>query len=121
MKHGRTGNRMEIRLAIIDENCFVQVEGWKQTHIPKLHITAARPQPDTISEKTPLPPLALVSVSLTKRTSHAACGMTEKDTSQPYTGTVAKKRVINILEITKLMESRLKKMPSGMKILGGHY
>ncbi|KAK2556817.1 hypothetical protein P5673_021026, partial [Acropora cervicornis] len=29
-------------------------------------------------------------VSLTKRTSHEACEITEKDISQPYTGAVAK-------------------------------
>jgi len=40
---------------------------------------------------------------------------------QPYTGAVAKKKkVIKILEITKLMESTSKKMPYGTKMLGDH-
>ena len=49
--------------------------------------------------------------------------MIEKDIPviQPYTGAVAKKKkVIKILEITKLMESTSKKMPYGTNMLGDH-
>ena len=69
---------MEIRLDIIDENCSVQVEGWKGDR--KRHTGNS--------------------------TIHWRC--------------CQKKKVIKILEITKLMESTSKKMPYGTKMLGDH-